>query len=68
MTDERLADLKTGGPVGTQNASEVAAAQVAETLAQCHNGAFIAPDPMGRPGDPFLDRVRVEYFTIDDGI
>ena len=68
MPDQRLADLKTGGPVGTQNASEVAAAQVAETLAQCHNGAFIAPDPMGRPGDPFLDRVRVEYFTIDAGI
>lgn len=68
VTDERLADLKTGGAVCTQNASEVAVAQVAETLAQCDNGAFISPDPIGRPGDAFLDRLHVEYFTVDDGI
>lgn len=68
VTDQRLADLKTGGPVGNENASEVAAPEVAETLAQCDNGAFIAPDPMARPGDALLDRLRVEYFTVNDGV
>jgi hypothetical protein len=68
VTDERLAELKTGGPVCTENASELAGAEVAETLDECNGGAFIAPDPMRRPGDAFLDRLPLEYFTVDDGI
>jgi hypothetical protein len=29
---------------------------------------WLVPDPLGRPGDPFLERVEVPCTTIDDSI
>lgn len=68
VTDERLGRFGAGGFALAGSVGEVVADVVAGTLEHCDGGVFVAPDPMGRPGDPFLDRVSGEYFTVGDGI
>jgi hypothetical protein len=67
VSDEQLARFGAAVPVSSGDA-EVVARELASIMVEGEDRVLVAPDPMGRPGDPFLTRVDTPYVTVGDGI
>jgi hypothetical protein len=69
VPDVRLERFSEGGALC--EGGEVRRALINELVAaMTHDGptACVVPDPMGRPGDPFLRRAQTPYIVVDDGV
>ena len=68
VPDEQLARFGAAVPVFSGEVASVVADELARIMAGCDDRVLLAPDPMGNPGDAFLERAHTPYLIVDDEI
>jgi hypothetical protein len=68
VDDERLDRFGAGGLMCSADVAQVVAQGVAMAMTEDDLLGLVVPDPMPRPGDPFLKRARTPYVEVGDGI
>lgn len=68
VSDDRLARFDAGGFVVSSYVAELVASEVAPIIAASEDRALLLPDPMAKPGDPFLKRERMRHIVVGDGV
>jgi hypothetical protein len=68
VSDERLAQFDVGGFVAPGYVAELVASEVAPIIAGSEDRVLLVPDPMARPGDPFLKRETIRHIVVGDGV
>ena len=69
VPDERLERFSDGGALcGSGEVRRGLISELVAAMSRDASAACVVPDPMGRPGDPFLWRTQAPYMVIEDGV
>jgi hypothetical protein len=68
VPESRLERFSEGGAINSVDVESDVWREVATTMAGNAPAAWLVPDPLGRPTDPFLRDVDVEYFVMEDAV